>query len=52
MKENEERYKENLKKIEEPLYKKIEKQYEKEFVIPELERRKKELAEKRSFGAT
>mmetsp|Transcript_12988 Transcript_12988/g.14938 ORF Transcript_12988/g.14938 Transcript_12988/m.14938 type:complete len:586 (-) Transcript_12988:8-1765(-) len=52
LKENEERYKENLKKIEEPLYKKIEKQYEKEYVMPELEKRKKELAEKRNFGLT
>lgn len=35
--------------IEKPLYKKIEKQFEKEYVIPELEKRKKELAEKRNF---
>lgn len=47
--EKERIYKENLKKIEKPLYKKIEKQFEKEFVIPELEKRKKELAEKRNF---
>lgn len=31
---------------------KLEKQYEKDFVIPELEKRKKELAEKRNFGVT
>lgn len=42
-------YKENLKQIEKPLYKKIEKEFEKNYVIPELEKRKKELAEKRNF---
>jgi len=50
IKDNEEIYRENLKKIEKvPLYKKIEVQYEKEYVIPELEKRKKELADKRNF---
>jgi archaellin len=47
--ENEKIYKENLKKIEKPLYKKIEKQYEQDYVIPELEKRKIELAKKRNF---
>jgi hypothetical protein len=42
-------YKENLKTIQKPLYKKIEKEYEKQYVMPELEKRKKDLAEKRNF---
>ncbi|CAI2361078.1 unnamed protein product [Moneuplotes crassus] len=47
--ENQNIYIQNLKKIPKPLYKKIEKQFEEEYVMPELEKRKKELAEKRSF---
>ena len=47
--ESQVKYKTNLKKLQKPLYMKIEKQFEDQFIIPELEKRKKELAAKRSF---
>lgn len=47
--ETQNQYKANLKKIPKPLYRKIEKNFEQHYVIPELEKRKKELASKRSF---
>ena len=48
---NEKIYKQNLKKIEKnTLYKQIEKRFEHDYVIPELERRKQELAAKRNFA--
>jgi hypothetical protein len=47
--DNQKIYKQNLKTIQKPLYKKIEKEYEKQYVMPELEKRKKELADKRNF---
>jgi hypothetical protein len=49
MEDNQKIYKQNLKTIQKPLYKKIEKEYEKQYVMPELEKRKKELADKRNF---
>ncbi|CAI2359035.1 unnamed protein product [Moneuplotes crassus] len=47
--ENQNNYVTNLKKVPIPLYKKIEKQFEEDYTISELEKRKKELAVKRSF---